>query len=272
MRAAVKDSGRLIQELVVAKRLRPRDVETKSRSIAEAKANPEFYISHATLNAIMSGSTPSIYKVFTLAACCGVSYGYMLSLFGIEIGEAGLLSPTPPSVNSAAPDIFRLQGPNFRFCMNFDVRVIPKETTLLLGQPSDWVSLPADLISRLEPRRFLYALIGLDDDSMAEIIPPGSLVEIDKEQTRIVQAAWRTPRERPIYLIWHEHGYSCCWCEIARNELLLVPHPFSSRPILVLKTPSEASVIGRIIHVWCSLGSASSATTNLRASSSLKRF
>jgi hypothetical protein len=90
---------------------------------------------------------------------------------------------------------------------------------------------------------------------MGDAIPSGSLVEVDTDQNQIQQFSWRSLRERPIYLIWHEKGYSCSWCQQDKQELLLVPHPASHRPILRFKIPRQASVIGRAVHVWCSLQS-----------------
>lgn len=247
----MKESGRLIRGLLKAKLIRPRDVERVSRSIADAKGNPEFYVSHATLAAIERGSVPSIYKVFSLALCCGVPYGELLSLFGVDTRETKaqehLAALSRPSLEAPT-----LAGPTFPFRMNFDVGAGSVETNLLLDHPHDW-RFPVDLLSRLQPGHFLYAVIGLNDDGMAEIIPPGSLVEIDREQRHVKPGNWRTTRERPIYLVWHERGYSCAWCQLTRNELLLIPHPLSQRPISRFRMPSEATVIGRIVHAWCSL-------------------
>src|SRR5579871_1130566 len=266
----VKERGHLIRDMLSAKGLRPRDIERRSRTICDEKGNQEFFVSHATLADIEAGSTPSIYKLYTLAVCCGVSYSRMLLLFGVYTGEAEpqalALVPDKP-----APETSILTKPNFEFRMNFDVRVDREETNLLQGEPQDWRFLPQDLVTRLEPTRFLYALIGLKDESMSDIIPPGSLVEIDREQTQIDHTGWNNLRDRPIYLVWHEQGYSCGWCQIVRNELLIMPWPGSARPILLFKVPREATVIGRIVHVWCSLCPESRMSARLERNRSFSR-
>jgi hypothetical protein len=249
-----KQPGRLISELLAAKRLRPRDIEQKSRLIADSRGNSGFYISHASLAAIKAGATPSIYKVFSLAACCGVSYAYLLSLFGI-VGD----SPVPSQAAEAAPETALVEDCNFRFRLNFDIAVTPEETRLISLDEQYLHFLPTDLASSLEPTRLIYAVVGLNDDSMSNVIPAGSLVEVDRDQTEVPSAGWRTLQERPIFLLWHEQGYSCGWCQITKNQLFLIPHPASGRPILQLRIPNEVVIIGRVIHVWYYFGSRESA-------------
>lgn len=249
------EPGQRISELLAIKRVRPRDIEQKSRLIADARGNSGFYISHASLAAIKAGALPSIYKVFSLAACCGVSYAHLLSLFGIVESQVLADDQAPISVNEEALETPVLEGHSFRFRLNFDVRVPPRETRLVSGEDQDLQLLPACLTSSLEPKRFLYAVVGLNDHGMSDIIPPGSLVEVDRDRTEVPNAGWSTLQQRPIFLVWHEEGYGCGWCQITKNQLLLIPHPGSTRRVLQLKLPSEAVIIGQIVHIWYSLGS-----------------
>src|SRR5262249_53027706 len=127
-----------------------------------------------------------------------------------------------------------------------------RHTRLLPGEPEQWSILPNALINRSEPERFVYAVIGTEDDSMGDIIPPGSLVEIDKQQHQVEEFGWRTLRERPIYVIWHDRGYSCCWCQQDNsNHVLLLPHPTSKQGASRHKIGgSGATIIGRVVHGW----------------------
>jgi len=246
--------GRLIKELLVARGLKPSDVERKSRLIAEQRRNSRFYISHATLAAIEAGSIPGIYKIFSLASCCNVSYEQLLSVFGIETQKTEIAPPSTTAVTTSS-DAPVLAKPNFRFSVNFDFRMPPVETCLLPRELDDWGSLPRKLVGSLEPKRFLYALVGLQDNRLGDIIPPGSLVEVDTEQTQVIHTGWHTIRERPVYIVWHDRGYSCGWCQLTGSELLLIPDPLSKQPILRFRAPAEATVVGRIVHVWCALSS-----------------
>jgi hypothetical protein len=87
---------------------------------------------------------------------------------------------------------------------------------------------------------------------MGELIPPGSLVEVDTQQNVAQTFAWRAMRERPIYLVWHAHGYTCCWCQQERGELVMLPHPSSNQPVRHVKTPRDATIVGRIVAAWMS--------------------
>jgi hypothetical protein len=95
---------------------------------------------------------------------------------------------------------------------------------------------------------------------MADILPPGSLVEIDQQQRQEREPQhenrerrryqWKSLWGRPIYLVQHLDGYSCCWCQQDGDEVTLVPHPLSQQKALHFKMPHEALIIGRVVNVW----------------------
>ena len=66
----------------------------------------------------------------------------------------------------------------------------------------------------------------------------------------MLMVAWKTLRERPIYFVWHQQGYSCCWCQQEATELMLLPHPASRQPIRRFRMPRDASIIGRVVNAW----------------------
>ena len=245
------ESGQLIKRLREERFLKASDIERLSRSIADTKQNEQYYIAHATLADIEAGSGTSIYKVFSLAIALKIPYTQLLLVFGIDTAETERLGLSAPQSETILEPT-DLTETDVSLQLHFDNRVNPKETNLLPGKPEEWGILPSALLKRLQPRRFLYALVGLDDDRMGDIIPPGSLIEIDKEQNKIQEFTWRTLRDRPIYLVWHDNGYSCGWCQQERNDLMLIPHPASSRPIMRLSV-RDVSILGRIVHAWCSL-------------------
>jgi len=242
------DPGKCIRELREERLVKPSDIERTSRSIADSKGNADFYVSHSTLADIEAGSVPSIYKLFSLAVCLGVPLDKLLFPFGISSEEAtslGVRGAGPPALPPPAP-----QEAGFRFQLNFDAQFAFQETTLLRVPPQDAGVLPASLPRRLDLKRYRYAVIGSRDDTMADLLPPGSLVEIDTTQITVQVFAWRSMRDRPLYLIWHTKGHSCCWCQLDGRELMLVPHPLSPQPVRRLKVPVEATIIGRVINAW----------------------
>ncbi len=243
------DSGKWIRELREERFVKSSDIERISRSIADIKGNADFYVSHSTLADIETGSVPSIHKLFSLAACLKVSLEELLLVFGIDLNEvrqyAGQTEATLPRLQTA-----EVREPGFRFQLNFDAAFNSHETSLLKLNPQELATLPPALRKRLDPRRYRYAVVGLKDDTMGELIPPGSLLEVDVMQNAVQVFDWKTIRERPVYLVWHTDGHSCCWCQLEGKELTLLPYPLSRQSVRRFKVPREASVIGRVINAW----------------------
>ncbi|HEX3352755.1 MAG: helix-turn-helix domain-containing protein [Terriglobales bacterium] len=243
------DSGKWIRELREERFVKSSDVERISRSIADVKGNADFYVSHSTLADVETGSVPSIHKLFSLAACLKVSLEELLQVFGIDANEVRQFAgPAESGLSRVEPNESR--GPSFRFQLNFDASLNSHETNLLKLNPQELAALPPALRKRLDPRRYRYAVVGLKDDTMGDLIPPGSLVEVDVMQNTVQVFDWRSMRERPVYLVWHTDGHSCCWCQLEGKELTLLPYPLSRQPVRRFKVPREASVIGRVINAW----------------------
>ena len=258
------DSGKWIRELREDRFVKSSDIERVSRSIADIKGNADFYVSHSTLADIETGSVPSIHKLFSLAACLKISLDDLLLGFGIDPSEvtqfAGPLEPSPHR-----PETGDAREPSFRFQLNFDTRFDSRETSLLRLDAQELAALPVALRKRLDPRRYRYAVVGLKDDTMGDLIPPGSLVEVDVMQNAVQVFAWTTMRERPVYLVWHTDGHSCCWCQLEGKELTLLPYPLSRQPVRRFKVPREASVIGRVINAWLPFGQLPSGGATLQS-------
>jgi hypothetical protein len=208
---------------------------------------------------IESGSIPSIHKLFSLAISLKIPLNELLLLFGIdpkEINDFALPSgPDPAQIQYRSASAPAIEAP-FRFALNFDTNLATEETTLLRLRPQDAANLPSGLMTKVDPVRYRYAVIGANDDSMGDLLPSKSIVQIDTSQNTVRVFAWRTLRERPIYLIWHTDGHTCCWCQVDGRELILVPHPLSRQPIRRFKMPREANVVGRVTNAWLPFESA----------------
>ena len=76
---------------------KPSDIERITRSIGDARANSDFYVSHSTLADIESGAIPGIHKSFSLALAFKVQLNELLQPFGIDQGEiiASEIKPSP---------------------------------------------------------------------------------------------------------------------------------------------------------------------------------
>jgi transcriptional regulator with XRE-family HTH domain len=243
-------SGKWIRELREERSIKSGDIERISRAIAQVKGSPDFYISHSTLCDIETGSIPSVHKLFSLASCLKVSLEQLLLAFGIDIDELRQhASQHEFSLTRGSQPAGRF--PDLRFQLNFDTGFGSPETCLLRLNPKDLLGLfPPPLYKYLDPERYRCAVIGAKDDTMGDLIPPRSLVEIDVMQSAVQMSEWASVRQRPIYFVWHDNRHSCSWCQVQGNELILLPYPLSRQPVRHLKLPREASVIGRVTNSW----------------------
>lgn len=244
------EPGKWIRALREERQIKPSDVERIARTIAEAKENPDFYVSHSTLADIESGSIPSIHKLFSLSQALGVPLKELLLPFGIDPEESTSKLMTTSERARGSGELLTFQGESSLPQLKPGLETQIGETTLLKLNSQDLSALPSSLQYHFDPIRYRYAVIGSDDDSMADLLPPGSLVEVDTSQNRVEVFHWRSARERPVYLVWHDRGYCCCWCQVEGRELTLVPHPLSQQRVRRLKMPYQANVIGRVTNAW----------------------
>jgi hypothetical protein len=242
------DSGNWIRKLREDRFLRAREIERLSRRIVDVTGNPDYYVSHASLADIEAGAVPSIYKLFSLSCFLGISYDDLLHIFGVNPAETSQFTPPVDPAKTALIPI-NIKEDDLQFRPRFGSQSPDSETNLLPVSPEKWPSLPLNLF-KFDTQRYRYALVGARDGAMGELIPPGSLVEVDTRQTVPERFSWRALRDRPIYLVWHSDGYTCCWCQQDRGELILVPHPSSEQPVRRLKTPRDATVVGRVVAAW----------------------
>jgi hypothetical protein len=243
------DSGKRIRDLREERFIKSSNIERLSRLIADMKGSVDFYVSHSTLVDVETGSVPSIHKLFSLAACLKISLEELLLVFGIDANETRRF-PGPWAPGQRGPVTFEAGEPGFRFQLKFHTCFDRHETSLLRWNPQELAALPHVLRERLDPRRYRYAAVGRKDDTMGDLIPPGSVVEVDVMQNAVQVSDWRSMWERPISLVWHTDGHSCCWCQPEGKELTLLPYPLSRQPARRFKVPREASVIGRVVSAW----------------------
>ena len=84
---------------------------------------------------------------------------------------------------------------------------------------------------------------------MWPLIRPGSIVQIDGNQRKVLPVKWENEHERPIYFVELRDEYICSWCEIREGHLLAVPYPNSRCEIRRFPYPREADIIGRVTGV-----------------------
>ncbi len=201
-----------------------RDVENASEAIAAARHNPEYFVPISRLSEIENhGALPTIYRVFTLCSIYRLSFLEILRWYGIDLSE---LPGVPAQIGPAT---------------------VALRTELLA--PED---VPASMVAWVTPQAgslVRYARIGSEDRIMDPLIPPGALVQVDARRRQVREWAWRNEFERPVYLIEHKDGITCCWCSVHHRTLVLQPHPLSPCSPRVYRYPQQAEVTGLVTGV-----------------------
>ena len=244
-------AGARLKELRGRLGLTIREVQERSMSIAAREHNLEYVISHGWLTGIENGDgVPSIFKFYSLAAAYGRSVRELVGYYNVRIGELGrehskFYAPRTHLLGSAD----MTDSATVILPLRFRDEGALDNTNLLSKLAAIWGDIPVGLVERLTPQRSLYGYVGLKDFTLYPLIRPGSFVQIDVNQRKILTAPAHTIEERPVYFVELRDGYACSWCEKRQNLLLLVPHPLSPMKTRQLIYPLEGEIVGRVTGV-----------------------
>jgi hypothetical protein len=234
-------AGQYIRVLRGERGLRPSDIERLTRRAADTKRNSDYIIPHATLHGIESGAIPTIYKLASLASVFEIRIEELLNVYGIQLSAQ-------VRRNEAGTHIEYAEPPSDTVAVN---SAMFTETELVPRNASLGKLLPCELQRRLSHSAdFSYAVIGINEDILGEVLPGGSFVEIDRDQKIVTGSKWTSLYQRPIYCLWHGEGHICCWCEQTGNTITIVPHPLSRQRSRQLRVQREVNVIGRVVNSW----------------------
>lgn len=192
---------------------------------------------------------PDIFEVASLSECYKVPYPAVLHAFGLALSEVRNILPPPPAESTEAEKPWSFTDTDRPFSLSFHTSV-SFDTTRLVTESAQELGIPIPVLREIDDTVFRFGVIGIHDDTMGELVPPGSVVVIDKSRTTVEMRDWKSIRERPIYFVWHEEGYTCSWCFLTRDTLFVVPYPTSHQPVMIFKMPRAASIIGQVVHVW----------------------
>jgi transcriptional regulator with XRE-family HTH domain len=224
-------------------------VERLTSESAREAANERFRIRRGRLTDLEAGrSAPDIFEVASLCNCYKVTYPAVLQAFGMKLDAPvsaleGPISSDATSRQWSLTETGRPFSPTIQSNLGFD-------ETRLVTQSAEELGVPAVVRRRLDLGQFRLGIIAVNDDTMGELVPAGSVVVIDTSYKAVEMGEWKSIRDRPIYFVWHENGFSCSWCYMARETLFIMPYPTSHQPVMIFKTPHAATIIGRVIHVW----------------------
>jgi transcriptional regulator with XRE-family HTH domain len=231
-----------------------RDVENASAAIAAKHKSDEYAIPPSRLSDIETkGVVPSIYRLYSLAVIYRRDALEILALYGVDLNEAAedLSLALPPKSHTL--ETLR-SGGLATIPVKLDPGFDPRYTLNMGRVIEQWGVVPLRYLAQFANRDYTYGYVGSEDFTMHPILPPGTFVQIDETRTRVVEGAWRSEYERPIYFVETRDGYICCWCSLQQEDLVLQSHPLSPVPVRVLKHPQEAEVIGQVVGVAMRLG------------------
>lgn len=226
-----------------------RDVEVASARIANKYSNQEFAIPLSRLSEIETkGLVPSVFRLHSLAVIYRRDIRELLALYGVDVSQTAAdfrLSEVPATHTVTALEA----NLDVRVPVRLDPGFDPRRTCNLGRMIEQWGVVPLAYLAQLANDQFTYAYVGTQDFTMFPLILPGSFLQVDESKHEVEQRMWRNEYERPIYLVETRDGFTCSWCAIKGDQLVLQPHPLSPVSVRVLRHPQEAEVLGQVVGI-----------------------
>jgi transcriptional regulator with XRE-family HTH domain len=222
-------------------RLSLREVERRSRRIAEERGDSSYQVSASWLDRLeRSEHELTVNKLLALAEIYNIPIDQLL----------GTLYPRRAEPQN--PD--QLSGPNATEVQTEGSQKVPVERSRAARpppvlSPDEATLLPTENVS--SRTRYLRVIIG-KNSTLDPMIPAGSNIQIDTSKREISpKKDWTHNLQRPIYFLKTKDGYFCGWCELDENSqwLTLIPHPLSSAPSRRWRYGTEVESLGRVVAV-----------------------
>ncbi|MGC2184925.1 MAG: helix-turn-helix transcriptional regulator [Terriglobales bacterium] len=253
-RIAILAAGLNLRGLRERLGLTMREVESASARIAERHGNDEFGVSPSRLSDIETkGLVPSIFRLYSLTIVYRCDLREILAWYGIDLSlsAADLQLNLPPKSHFEET----LKGSSkVAIPTRLDPSFDPRRSANLSRIVEQWGSVPLGYLAQLSQDKYMYGYVGSEDFTMYPLLPPGTFLQVDEARNKIEQALWRSELERPIYFVETREGYTCCWCSLKDEQIVLHSHPLSPVPVRVLRHPREAEVIGQVVGIALKLG------------------
>ncbi len=242
------ESGPALRDLREQLGLTLRDVEAASIRLAELHNNPDLALPISRISEMETkGTVPSIFRLYSLAAIYRTSLQSLLRLFGLDLRQlpSDYSAIAPPRTHKVRDlDTLTAYVPT-KLDPGFD----PSLTTNFGRMIMRWGAVPMAFLEQFEATEYTYGYVGTEDFTMFPLLLPGSFVQIDESKNKVIETAWRTEYERPIYFVQTRQGYTCCWCGRDGQHTLLVAHPLSPVRTRVLRSERDVEVIGQVVAV-----------------------
>ena len=242
-------AGKSLRTLREKLGLTMRDIEMSSARMAEKYRNEEFSIPPSRLSDIETkGVLPSIFRIYALAVIYRRDMRELLAWYGVDMNnmaaDLGVISPPRSHLSEALSGLASVQVP-----IRMDPAFDQQRTSNLGRMVEQWGLVPLSYLAQFAHTEFTYGYIGHEDFTMYPILPPGSFIQVDESKNKVAEGLWRSEYERPIYFVETRDGYTCCWCSMRKDEIILQPHPLAPVAVRILRHPQEAEVLGQVVGV-----------------------
>ena len=246
--------GKRLRQLREQLGLTVRDVEASSSRLANKRGNSAYAIPLSRLSDIETKEVvPSIYRTYALAVIYRCELRDILAWYGINLDDVA----SDLSV-AAVPRTHRIDSIDVTGSVTLpsleELAFDPAQNHNLGRIIQQWGVLPLAFLSQFASVRFTYAYIGTEDLTMSPILPPGSFIQIDETRDKIIESAWKSEYDRPIYFLETRSGFRCGWCRLRDGHLTLQPHPLSPEPVRMYRHPQEVDVVGEVVGVAMQIG------------------
>jgi len=230
-----------------------RDIETASEQIAHRRNNEEYSIPISRLSDFETkGVIPSIYRLYSLSVIYRKDFRELLAWYGVDLSQPltdlEIAAPPRSHLSTALANTDVVQIP-----VKLDPAFDPKKTLNFGRMVEQWGTVPLAYLEQFSKVDYTYGYVGSEDFTMYPILPPGSFIQVDESRNKVSEGGWRSEYERPIYFVETREGYTCCWCTVGREDLILQSHPLSPVQPKVVRN-SQAEVIGQVVGVAMRLG------------------
>jgi len=230
-----------------------RDIETASEEIARRRHNEEYSTPISRLSDFETkGVIPSIYRLYSLSVIYRKDFRELLAWYGVDlslpVSDLEIAAPPRSHLSTALVNNQAVQMP-----IRMDPAFDPRKTLNFGRMVEQWGTVPLAYLEQFSKFDYTYGYVGSEDFTMYPILPPGSFIQVDESRNKVVEGVWRSEYERPIYFVETREGYTCCWCTLGREDLILQSHPLSPVQPKVVRT-SQAEVIGQVVGIAMRLG------------------
>ena len=112
-----------------------------------------------------------------------------------------------------------------------------------------WSDIPILLMLDVDWDRGPLVMIGMSDRMMWPLLPPGSLLQLDKTVRTVANGNW-SEFDRPIYLIEYRGQFYCCHAQRRDATLRLISHAESEESPSISVPFKEARVRGQVTPIF----------------------